>query len=62
MSDQRVTNWLLTGILLVLSVHLWTQMERSAQADTLRLDYCITERIQEAPEQFLHVVTHSPER
>ena len=62
MSDRRTMNWLLAGILIVLSLHLWVQMERPVSADTLRLDDCITERMQGIPRQWLHVVAHTAEK
>ena len=60
MNSQQTTNWLLAGILGVLILQIWTQWERPAQAETLRLDSCITERISEVPQQYLHVVAHLP--
>ncbi len=60
MATRRVTNWLLAGILVMLGMQVWLQLERPAQADTLRLDSCITERMQETPQQYLHVVAHAP--
>ena len=58
MNDQRITNWLLAGILALLAIQVWGQLERPVQADTLRLDDCITERVVEPPKQYLHVVAH----
>ena len=59
MNDPRLTNWLLMGILVVLIFQIWTGMERTVEAETFRLDDCITERIGETPRQYLHVVIHS---
>ena len=56
--SQRVTNWLLAGILLVLILDVWMRTERNAIADTFYLDYCITQNIKDAPKNFLHVVNH----
>ena len=58
MGEPRVTNWLLAGILAVLIVHVFISLDRPVQADALRLDACITERINEAPQQYVHVVAH----
>ena len=58
MGDLRTTNWLLAGILGMLMVHAWIGLQDSAQADTLRLDDCITEHLGETPRQYLHVVVH----
>jgi len=60
MADRLVTNWLLAGILTTLLIHLWIRVEPSAQAETLRLDDCITEHITGIPHQYLHVVDHAP--
>ena len=61
MNDRRVTNWLLAGILGVLVFQMWVKLEPSALADSLRLDWCITEKMSETPQQYLHVVPHAPE-
>lgn len=60
MSDSRLTNRLLLAILAVLLVQTYLLVERSVQADTLRLDYCITERLDQTPQQYVHVISHSP--
>lgn len=60
MRQQQVTNWLLAGILLVLGLQVWLQLDGVVQAETFRLDSCITQRIAETPQQYLHVVTHGP--
>ena len=51
MNDRRVTNWLLAGILGVLVFQMWVKLEPSALADSLRLDWCITEKMSETPQQ-----------
>ena len=58
-NDLRWTNRLLLAVLVALGVQIWLQLERNAEAETLRLDYCITERINESPQQYLHVVPHA---
>ena len=58
MNDPRLTNWLLMGILVLLVFQICARMERPVEAETLRLDDCITERANETPRQYLHVVTH----
>ena len=58
MNDLRVTNWLLAGILGALLCQILLQQERPVSADTLRLDFCITEKMTETPQQYLHVVPH----
>lgn len=60
MAERRLTNWLLAGILVVLSLHLVAQWALPVQAETLRLDACITEQLHQAPQQYLHVVSHAP--
>jgi len=62
MNDRQVTNWLLAGILLVLVLQFLGKLDSSVEAETLRLDYCITEKISETPQQYLHVVEHSSEK
>ncbi len=37
----------------------FVRTERVAQADTFRIDGCITDRISETPQQYLHVVGHN---
>ncbi len=59
MSDLRVTNWLLAGILAAMVFQLFMRPDRSAQADTFRIDGCITDKMSETPQQYLHVVTHA---
>lgn len=58
MGDVRMTNWLLAGILAVLLFQMMVRSERVAQADTFRIDGCITDKISETPQQYLHVVAH----
>ena len=36
--------------------------ERSAQADTFRIDGCVTDKVSETPQQYMHVVTHTPQK
>lgn len=59
MNELRVTNWLLAGIFFVMVCQLWLKLEREARADTLRLDSCITEQLNQTPQQYLHVVSHA---
>ena len=58
MNNPRTTNWLLAGVLVLLGVQLGMQLERPAQAETFWTDSCITERISDAPQRYLHVVAH----
>ena len=60
MNDSKLTNKLLGCLLVVSLAQLWLLMERSVEADTLRLDSCITQRMDETPEQYLHVIAHAP--
>ena len=60
MSDSKTTHRLLLAILVVLLAQTYLLIERAAQADTLRLDYAITEKLDETPQQYLHVITHAP--
>ena len=59
MDDRRLMNWLLAGILAMLIFQTFVRTERVAQADTFRIDGCITDRISETPQQYLHVVGHN---
>ena len=61
MNDARTTNRLLVAILALLLLQTYLVFERSAEADTLRLDYCITEKLDEKPQQYVHVITHAPQ-
>ena len=59
MNTHRMTNWLLFGILLALLMDFgqrWTSSP--AVAETFQLDHCITEKPNEKPAAYLHVVTH----
>ncbi len=58
MDDRKLTNWLLVGILTMLIFQAFMRPERSAQADTFRIDGCVTDKVSETPQQYLHVVTH----
>ena len=58
MSHPRMTNWLLAGILALLGIQIGMQLERTVQAETFFTDSCITERMSEAPQRYLHVVAH----
>lgn len=60
MAGLRTTNWLLAGIFGLLAMQVWGQMDRTAQADTFQLDSCITRRIADTPQQYVHVVAHEP--
>jgi len=35
-----------------------TQLERTVQAESFFTDFCITERMSDMPERYLHVVAH----
>lgn len=61
MGDKRMTNWLLAGILVALSIQLWTRLGQPVQAETFRLDLCITEQMSDTPQQYLHVIAHPPQ-
>lgn len=61
MTDARVTNRLLLAILGLLLLQTYLSLERTVSADTLRLDSCITERLDETPQQYVHVITHAPQ-
>ena len=59
MSDLRTTNWLLLGILLALMGNLALKMGAGeVLAETFHLDSCITQKPNEKPATYLHVVTH----
>ncbi len=59
MNDFRTTNWLLLGILLALLGNLALKMGAGeALAETFQLDSCITQKPNEKPSTYLHVVTH----
>ena len=58
MRNPRTTNWLLAGILALLGVQIGMQLERTVQAETFFTDFCITERMSDMPERYLHVVAH----
>ena len=58
MRNPRTTNWLLAGILALLGIQIGMQLERSAQAESFFTDSCITERMSDTPERYLHVVAH----
>ena len=58
--SRRMTNFILAGIFLMLAAHLFIKTEPSAIAETLLLDSCVTMGIDQAPKQYVHVVTHSP--
>ena len=60
MSDVRMTNWLLAGILVVLLLQMLGRSEPVAHADTFLIDNCVTSKPTETPQQYLHVVTHAP--
>ncbi len=61
MNTRRTTNWLLLGILLALLTGFFRAsggFETSAEAETFRLDHCITGKANEKPAAYLHVVSH----
>lgn len=59
MDSRRVTNFLLFVIAGVLSVHLVLSLaDRFALAETFRLDTCITDRPNDKPGSYVHVVMH----
>ena len=65
MSSLRVTNWLLLGICVMLLAHLMMGQGAvpPAQAQPYpalsRADWCVTDRPNEKPTSYLHVVTHN---
>ena len=61
MNEMRTTNRLLLALLGLSLLQTYLAIERSVWADTLRLDFCITEKLDETPQQYLHVITHSPQ-
>jgi hypothetical protein len=60
METTRWTNWLLLGILMVLTAHLGLRFLDGpvAVAETFQLDNCITLSPGEKPEGYVHVVSH----
>ena len=59
MSSIRLTNVLLLIIAGALLGHLLLgALDRSVEAETFRLDSCITDRPSDRPVAYLHVVTH----
>ena len=59
MNTRRMTNWLLFGILLSLLMDFGQRwISPPAVAETFQLDHCITEKPNEKPAAYLHVVTH----
>jgi hypothetical protein len=59
MRELRTTNWLLLGILLALLAHPALRMGAGeVLAETFQLDACITQKPNEKPASYLHVVTH----
>ncbi len=59
MGDLRTTNWLLLGILLALLGNLALKMGAAeVLAETFQLDTCITQKANEKPASYVHVVTH----
>ena len=60
MKTRRMTNWLLFGILLALLADLGQRwISTPAVAETFHLDHCITEKPNEKPASYLHVVAHN---
>lgn len=58
MNNATTTNRLLLILVALQLLQTYLLFEKEAQAETLRLDYCITKTLTEEPEQFLHVVAH----
>lgn len=59
MNSRGLTNGLLMVVAVLLLIHLGLALSHpSAEAETFRLDACITDRPGEKPEAYLHVVTH----
>lgn len=59
MDSRRLTNALLAVIALALLGHLGLELlNESLQAETFRLDDCVTLRPSEKPASYLHVVMH----
>ena len=66
MGSLRVTNWLLLGVFVVLLAHLLGIGQGAvppahAQPYTAlsRADQCVTDRPNDKPTSYLHVVTHN---
>ncbi|MBI3332488.1 MAG: hypothetical protein HYZ93_00135 [Candidatus Omnitrophica bacterium] len=60
MISPRLTNLLLGLIALASLAHLaFALLDRPVMAETFRLDSCITEKPNQKPLAYLHVVTHS---
>lgn len=59
MASQRMTNGLLLVIAILLLAHLGLALSHpSAEAETFRLDACVTDRPSDLPASYLHVVMH----
>lgn len=60
MASQRLTNGLLLAVAVLLLAHLALAFhpQPSAEAETFRLDTCITDRPGDKPGGYLHVVMH----
>ena len=59
METRRMTNWLLFGILLALLAELGQRwISPPVMAETFHLDHCITQKPNEKPAAYVHVVTH----
>jgi len=59
MGSLRATNWLLLMIAAALLAHfglVW--MNQMAEAETFRLDQCVTDRPNDRPAAYVHVVMH----
>lgn len=60
MESRRFTNLLLLAIALIGFAHLALALiDWPVMAETFRLDSCITEKSDQRPTGYLHVVTHS---
>jgi hypothetical protein len=59
MKDSRVTNLLLAAIAALLLLNLLAKAPvAKVEADTFKLDDCITEKPGDRPAGYVHVVTH----
>lgn len=60
--NERTTQSLLAAILLAQVTQIYLGFERTAQAETFKLDYCITQGRFEKPQYYLHTVPHPLEK
>lgn len=60
MASQRLTNSLLLAVAVLLLAHLALALRHPSyvEAETFRLDTCVTDRPGDKPGSYLHVVMH----